>query len=246
MSRRVAIVQARMTSSRLPGKVLMDVAGRPMLAQQLRRLKQCLMLNEIIVATTTNSTDEPLVALARQEGVGWFRGSEDDVLARFIGASCEAEAEVVVRVTADCPLIDPVITDKVVLEIVKHGDSCDYASNVLERTYPRGLDAEALYMDTLLRINRLATSQAEREHVTVLPRTERKGLFLCRSITDSHNNSDLRWTVDTELDLQLIRALYEELDLSARLVPYHQMLAYVRERPHLANLNTGVETWSPT
>src|SRR5262249_34216934 len=118
--KRVIIVQARMTSTRLPGKVLMDLAGRPMLAQQLNRIKHCTAVDEIVVATTTNSTDEPIVELARQEGVAWFQGSEHDVLARFVGAARQTQADVVVRVTADCPLIDPHIIDTVIHELVSH------------------------------------------------------------------------------------------------------------------------------
>jgi spore coat polysaccharide biosynthesis protein SpsF len=243
--KRVIIIQARMTSTRLPGKVLMELAGRPMLAQQIRRLKRCANVDEITIATTTNPTDDPITELARQEGVRCFRGSEQDVLARYVGAADAAGAEVAVRVTADCPLIDPEVTDKVVAELTNHECACDYASNVMERTYPRGLDTEALYFDTLLRIDRLAQSPSAREHVTIVPRSERPELFLCRSVLDQENNADLRWTVDTAADLQLVRTLYEVLGLDAQIVPYREMLAYLRSHPELARINTGVETWTP-
>src|SRR5262249_60896773 len=105
--RRVVAGEARMTSTRLPGTVLADVAGRPMLARQLRRLAACRMADELVVATTVNATDDPVVAVARGEGARWFRGSEADVLERYVGAAREARADVVVRITADCPLIDP-------------------------------------------------------------------------------------------------------------------------------------------
>src|SRR5262245_9344466 len=105
--RRVLIVQARMTSTRLPGKVLMDVAGRPMLERQLQRLMRCSRVDDVVLAVTTNPDDEPLLTLARRLGVRWFRGSEHDVLSRCRGAAREADADLVVRVTADCPLIDP-------------------------------------------------------------------------------------------------------------------------------------------
>lgn len=235
-----------MTSTRLPGKVLAEVVGKPMLAQQLQRLKQCRAVDEIVIATTTNLTDQPIVQLARQEGVGWFCGSDRDVLARFVGAARQAQADVVVRVTADCPLIDPLITDRVINDLTEHAAECDYASNVLERTYPRGLDIEAFFWDTLLRIDRLAQSQAAREHVTIVPRSEQPQLFLCRSVVDSQNNSDLRWTVDTEADLQLIRLLYEALDLGQHLAPYHEILAYVRTHANLSQINAHVETWDPS
>lgn len=243
--KRVVIVQARMTSTRLPGKVLMAVAGRPMLAQQVRRLKRCMAVDRIVIATTTNLTDAPIVELAKQEDVEWFRGSEHDVLARFVGAARQSHAEVVVRVTADCPLIDPAVVDRVITELVAHAGDCDYAANVLHRTYPRGLDVEALYLDTLLRINRLAQSQLAREHVTIVARSERPECFLCRSVVDDQNNSDLRWTVDTSRDLELIRVLYDALDLGTRVAPYQEMLAYVRTHPELIHLNSSIETWQP-
>jgi spore coat polysaccharide biosynthesis protein SpsF len=243
--KRVIIIQARMTSTRLPGKVLADLAGRPMLAQQLRRLKHCARADEIVVATTTNSSDDRVVELARHEGVGWFRGSEQDVLARYVGAAQYSRADVIARVTADCPLIDPQITDLVIDELISHAAQCDYAANVLERTYPRGLDVEAFYWDTLLRMDRLAQSLLAREHVTVVVRSERSGLFLRRSVTGQQDNSDLRWTVDSGIDLELIRILYKALDMTNRVVPYAEVLAYVRSHPELARLNLGSETWTP-
>jgi spore coat polysaccharide biosynthesis protein SpsF len=216
-----------------------------MLAQQLRRLKKCTTVDEIIIATTPSLADHPIVELARREGVGWFCGSEQDVLARYIGAARQVQADVVVRVTADCPLIDPQITDAVINELTDHAIECDYASNVLQRTYPRGLDVEALFWDTLLRIDRLAQSQAAREHVTIVPRSERPELFLCRSVVDSQNNGHLRWTVDTEADLHLIRILYKALDLSQHAVPYSDILAYVQVHPELSRMNANIETWEP-
>jgi len=243
--RRVIIVQARITSTRLPGKVLKDIAGQPMLAHLLRRLKKCTLADEIIVATTTNITDNPVAALAHREQVGCFRGSEQDVLARYIGAAREARADVVIRVTADCPLIDPQVTDRVIAELTDHAMECDYASNVLRRTYPRGLDVEAFFWDTLLRINRLAQSSVAREHVTIVPRSEHPELFLCRSVEDNQNNADLRWTVDTAADLEFVRQLYEALNLSARTAFYPEILGYVRNHVELVRKDE-VETWDPS
>jgi len=134
--RTVAIVQARMTSTRLPGKVLADLAGRPMLEQQLRRLALARTVDEVMVATTDNATDDPVCALVERLGMAVFRGSEHDVLARFVGAARQGRADVVVRVTADCPLLDPALVDAVVMPMLANW-RCDYASNVLERCYPR-------------------------------------------------------------------------------------------------------------
>ncbi len=243
--KRVIIVQARMTSTRLPGKVLMQVAGRPMLAQEIRRLKRCTTADEIVIATTVNATDDPIVELARQEGISWFRGNEHDVLGRYVGAAHQARADVVVRVTADCPLIDPQVTDRVISELASHIAECDYASNVLRRTFPRGLDIEAFFWDTLIRIDRLAQSPAAREHVTTVVRSERPALFLCRSVEDDQNNADLRWTVDTAADLELVRRLYEALGIGECQVPYHKVLSYVRSHAELCQINAGIETWEP-
>jgi spore coat polysaccharide biosynthesis protein SpsF len=245
MSKRVIIVQARMTSSRLPGKVLRPLAGRPMLAQQLSRLKQCQASDDIVVATTNLSTDDPVADLARAEGVGCFRGSENDVLTRFFRAAVQATADVVVRVTGDCPLVDSLVVDRVIGALVERSSTCDYASNVLERTFPRGLDVEAFFMDVLARCHRLASSTAAREHVTLLPRSEMPQLFLCHSVVDVENNADLRWTVDTEADLRMVELLYERLGLDQRYLPYRDVLSYVRSHPEISALNNGIETWSP-
>lgn len=245
MMKRVMIVQARMTSTRLPGKVLMDVAGRPMLAQQIHRLNLCNLVDEIVIATTPHQADDPVVELAQHEKVSYFRGDEHDVLSRFVCAARQAHADVIIRVTADCPLIDPQVCDQVINELLTHTAACDYASNVLQRTYPRGLDVEAFFWDTLLRMDRLARSESAREHVTLLPRAEAPSGFLCRSVVDAQNNADLRWTVDNEADLRLIRMVYQGLDLGNHYLPYPDVLAYVRQHPYLAQVNQNLKTWDP-
>jgi spore coat polysaccharide biosynthesis protein SpsF len=234
-----------MSSTRLPGKVLMPVAGRPMLEQQLRRLRECRLASEIVVATTTNSADDAIAEIAWRQNVCVFRGSESDVLGRYLGAARKVCAEMVVRITADCPLIDAGVTDRVIGELKERSGCCDYASNVRERTWPRGLDVEAFFLDTLARMDRLGKSHQAREHVTVVARAERPELFLYHSVKDEQDNSDLRWTVDTAEDLRLVRTIYEELDLGERPRPYGEILAWVRSRNHLASINRGVETWDP-
>ena len=239
--KRVIIVQARMTSTRLPGKVLMNLAGRPMLAQQLRRLKKCQRADEVVVATTTNTTDDPVVALADSEGIRWFRGSEQDVLSRYLGAARESKADIVVRITADCPLIDPKQTDRVIHELESHATECDYAANTIERTFPRGMDTEALFGDTLERLDRLGHSQPAREHVTFFLLEERPDLFLIRSVTDTEDNADLRWTVDTMEDMTMVRRIYQELSLNERWLPYASVLEYVRAHPDVAVMNADIQ-----
>jgi len=243
--RRVIIVQARMGSTRLPGKVMLDLGGRPMLARQIAHLQRCLLVDEIVIATTTDARDDILADLASQEGVRCFRGSEDDVLGRYLGAARMTSADVIARITGDCPLIDPAIVDGVFREALDHSSCCDNASNVIARTYPRGLDTEVVFFDALCRADRLATSSLAREHVTTFIYAERPDLFLIRSVTDTEDNSFLRWTVDTVEDFQAVRALFEELDLATRPRPYREVLAYARAHPELGRMNAGVATWQP-
>ena len=243
--RRVAILQARVNSSRLPGKVLLDVAGRPMLARQIERLRQCVELDEIVVATSDDPSDDPLPRLADECDVRWYRGSQEDVLGRFTQAAREARADIVVRFTGDCPVIDPETSDRVVRELVERHETHDYSSNVIERTYPRGLDTEALFSDVLEQMHRRASSRAAREHVTVYLRSERRDLFDAWHVVDREDNSDLRWTVDTLDDLRLVRHVYEALRLAEERVSYRTLLAYVRSRPEWSTINATSTTWSP-
>lgn len=234
-----------MASRRLPGKVLQVVEGRPLLDWQLARLRRCATADDIWIATSQRPDDDAIADWARRGDVPCFRGSADDVLARYVGVARAARADVVVRVTADCPLIEPQVVDAVVNELNDHQACCDYASNVLERTFPRGLDAEALFFDALLRADRLSRSPASREHVTLAVRSEFPQAFLTRSVRDQVDNSDLRWTVDLPADLELMRRLYAELPLVDPAFTYRELVAAVRARPELSLINAAAETWDP-
>ncbi len=235
-----------MTSARLPGKVLMDLDGRPLLERELERLARCERADEVVLAVTDRPDDEPLVALARRLGLRWHRGSEHDVLARYVGAARAADAELVVRVTSDCPLIDPDETDAVIAALEERRASCDYASNRLEPHLPRGLDTEVLWRDVLERMDRLATSRPAREHVTWFCYAERPDLFVLHSVRRPFEAHDLRWTVDTADDLAMVRRLYAELGLADRPRPLADVIAFVRDHPEIAALNAHVEQKDPT
>jgi spore coat polysaccharide biosynthesis protein SpsF len=209
----VGVVQARTGSRRLPGKALLDLGGLPLAAHTLRRLRAATTLDDVVVATSVAPQDDALESLAVEEGVGCFRGSEQDVLSRFVLAARESQADAVVRVTADCPFIDSKVVDRVVTELVGHPGDCDYASNVIRRTFPRGLDAEAVFTDALVRADRMGRSPEAREHVTWHIYRERPELYLLRSVElDGEDFSDLDWSVDTAEDLELVRALYARAD----------------------------------
>ncbi len=229
----VAIIQARMGSSRLPGKVLEDLAGDTMLAQVVRRVRAARTIDEVVIATSTHATDDAIEQEADRLGTGVFRGSETDVLDRYLGAARKYGASVVVRVTSDCPLIDPGVIDRVV-EALRW--DVDYASNTHQRTYPRGLDVEALFRETLERIAAVATSQQAREHVTAYI-VEQPHEFRVRHVCDDADHSDLRWTVDTAEDLALVRAIYA---LAPQRAPYHRLVALVRAKPELAAINAHI------
>lgn len=238
--KRVAIIQARTGSTRLPRKVLMDLGGMPMLQHVVRRVRLARSIDEVVVATTTSSDDDDVAALGAGLDVRVFRGSEEDVLSRYRGAAAAAAAEVVVRVTADCPLLDPGVIDRVVDQLCASPDAADYASNVVERTFPRGLDVEALFVDTLERVDRRARSASAREHVTYYILREQAALFTIHSIADATDNSDLRWTVDEPADLELVRLIYRELDLATTALAYGEVIAWARRHPAAAVLNAHV------
>lgn len=238
--RTVVIVQARMTSTRLPGKVLLEVLGKPLLEYQIERLRRVRQADLIVVATTTNAADEPIVALCTRLGVSVWRGSEQDVLARYHDAARAHAAELVVRVTSDCPLIDPGVIDQTIGYFLNGRPQFDYVSNSLERTFPRGLDTEVFWSRTLAEAYAEAADLEEREHVTPYlyrrPQRYRIGNFAGPDMLAQH-----RWTVDTPEDFELIRnvigALYPvmpEFDLAA-------ISAFLDLHPELVALNAHVE-----
>lgn len=233
MSRTIAIIQARMGSSRLPGKVLADIRGRTMLERVVSRAARAKLLDAVVVATTTDTRDDAVVRECERLGLRTFRGSEDDVLDRYYGAARAFDAEAVVRITSDCPLIDPHLIDRVVGELASQ--NADYVSNTLVLTYPRGLDAEAFTMTALATAWENATVAYERVHVTpfLYRRPER---FKLVNVACSEDVSSLRWTVDTPDDLQLVRNIFERAERIGE-PGWEDVLAMVRREPALRAIN---------
>ncbi len=231
-----AIIQARMGSTRLPGKVLLDVAGQSMLARVVRRVRRARRLDGLVVATSEATADAPIVEECRRLGVDVFRGAEADVLDRYHQAAVEHKAEVVVRITSDCPLIDPGVIDRVVAEF-RHVRP-DYASNVLRRTWPRGLDTEVITGDALARAWTEAKQPFERAHVTpyVYRHPER---FELHSVAQPEDRSDGRWTVDSQADLDFVRAVYERFD-GLDQFSWHHVDRLLLNEPSLTELNRHV------
>ena len=232
----VAILQARMGSTRLPGKVLLDLAGRTMLARVVRRVRRAPGIDEAVVATSVASGDDPIVEECRRLDVACFRGSEPDVLDRYYRAASALQADVAVRITADCPLIDPGESGRVIRAFLQRKP--DYASNILCRTYPRGLDTEVMTAATLGRAWREATEPYQRTHVTpyVYQHPER---FRLLSVTGEEDLSVHRWTVDSPDDLKLVRAVYLRMDGEDTFC-WRDVLRLLREEPWLGELNRHV------
>ncbi|MFZ3277306.1 MAG: glycosyltransferase family protein [Candidatus Sulfotelmatobacter sp.] len=232
----VAIVQARMGSSRLPNKVLKDLAGATVLDRVLNRLGRSRLIRETLVATTTEPADNAIVEHCERTGQKVFRGSERDVLDRYYQAAKSTNADVVVRITSDCPLIDPEVTDATVRAFLDQRS--DYTSNVRVRTYPRGLDTEVMTVQALERAWREGTKPYEREHVTPYI-YENPGKFKLHGIENNADCSQHRWTVDTPEDLQLLQAVYEQFG-GRDDFGWREVLELVDVDPSLADINRHV------
>ncbi|MEY3856036.1 MAG: hypothetical protein RJA45_506 [Actinomycetota bacterium] len=204
----LAVIQARMSSTRLPGKVLKDVLGEPMVIRQLERISRSKLIDQIVVATSTETSDDPLAAAVEQAGYRVFRGSLDDVLSRFQTLRTELNPTHIVRLTADCPLTDPAVIDAIIEQHV--ATEVDYTSNVISRTFPRGLDAEVFTVAALDRLSALDLSDDEHEHVT-LGFYKRPGEFTLTNYAGAADNSHLRWTVDNPEDYDFALWVYGEL-----------------------------------
>lgn len=233
----VAIVQARIGSSRLPGKVLADIAGQPMLRHVVQRLGRASLPDQVVVATTDQPQDDAIAGFCDSQGLACFRGSEADVLDRYYQVAKWSAAEVIVRVTADCPLLDPEVVDQAIA--LFRADSVDYASNTLLHTFPDGLDVEVFSFAALTCAWREARREAEREHVTPYLRTSPQFRRANLAYGGSLSARTLRWTVDSESDLQFVRQVFEALPDDP---PFgmDQVLALLQSQPDLLLLNQGI------
>jgi glutamate-1-semialdehyde aminotransferase/spore coat polysaccharide biosynthesis protein SpsF (cytidylyltransferase family) len=233
----VAIIQARMASTRLPGKVLKDLVGHPLLWHVIQRVSRAKRIDKIVVATSTKTTDDPIEFFCAREGIACLRGSEEDVLDRYYQAARQWKAEVVVRITGDCPLIDPEVTDRVI-EAFQQGEY-DYVSNILRYTYPNGLDVEVFSYAALTRAWQEAQSPTEREHVT--PYLRNSGEFRVSGVENEIDLSpqDYRWTVDEPSDLEFVREVYRYLYRENQVFLMGEILNLLAEHPELLHINPG-------
>jgi spore coat polysaccharide biosynthesis protein SpsF len=240
------IIQARMGSTRLAGKVLNPIAGRPMLSYQIERLRCCKEAKDIVLATTTLPVDNSIVAFCEAEGVACTRGSEQDVLSRYAEAARTVNAAIVVRITSDCPLIDPVLVDNAVVAF-RSNDGCDYLSNMIQPTWPYGMAVEVMSRAVLDEANAEAREAIEREHVTPFIYW-RPGRYRLKSLIMEPDLSSHRWTVDTPEDFDLISKILTALYPSNPEFEMNDVLNLLRHNPswELINRHIVQRTVAPT
>lgn len=199
-----------MGSTRLPGKVLKDLAGDTVLARVVNRTRRAKLLNEVVVATSVKPADEVIVRECERLSVACFRGDEGDVLDRYYRTAQKFSADAIVRITSDCPLSDPGLIDQHVRQLLARWREADFVTNMVQPTYPLGLAVEAMPADVLARMYRMSKTVELREHVTTLAYVE-PSLFRIDHVRHSEDLSDQRWTVDTQEDLELVRLIFKHL-----------------------------------
>ena len=237
MTKVAAIIQARVGSTRLPWKVLMGIVGKPMLWHVIERVKKAKLVDEVVLATTSRKEDKPLLNLAKKSGIKSYAGSDEDVLDRYFQAATKFGADIIVRITADCPLIDPEIINKVIKHFLDGG--FDYVSNTLKLSYPDGLDVEVFSYGALKKAWDGANMASEREHVTPYIKKNPE-LFKIGSMEHKQDLSGMRWCVDTEEDLKFVREVYKRLHRKGKIFYMQDILNLLEKHPELMEINKGI------
>jgi len=235
--RKLIIVQARMTSTRLPGKVMKIVCGKPLLEHLINRLKRVKCADQIVIATTVNETEDIIVELCKKLDISYYRGSEEDVLGRYYEAAVEYGGDVIIRITSDCPVIDPEVVDYLISFFTNNIGKYDYVSNTLERSYPKGMGAEIVSFKALKEAHFNAYDPFDREHVTPFIK-KRPQQFRLYNILYKADMSRYRWTVDTPADLELITKICDALYYKNPLFSLNDILDLMTRNPEWEAINT--------
>jgi spore coat polysaccharide biosynthesis protein SpsF len=235
--RAVAIIQARMRSTRLPGKVLKDLGGETVLARVVNRARRATLLDEVVVATSVLPADDAIVQECERLEVACFRGDELDVLDRYYRAGIKFNADLIVRVTSDCPLIDPHLVNEHVNRLLSRWVQVDFVTNMVKQTYPLGLAVEAMPADVLARMKRMSQSDMLKEHVTTLAYVE-PGWFQIDHVLHAVDLSRLRWTVDTQEDLDLVRLIFQHFGHDR--FSWEQVLPVMEQHPEWIEINRNI------
>jgi len=241
----VATIEARMTSSRLPGKVLMEAVNKPMLHHLVTRLRAVPSIDVIVLAITTNSTDDILVSFAESEGIAYFRGSEDNVMERVIGAADSVNADVVVEITGDCPIIDYEVIDQAIRMFLVH--DADYVSNVDVRSYPDGMDVQVFRLDTLKRSASMTTDSLEQEHVTLHIRKHPELFTKLHLVAPPEIRwPELRLTLDEMADYELLKRVIEYFGQDYPLFTCLDIVRLLRNNIDWVDINKAVQSKGDT
>lgn len=239
----LAILQARMGSSRLPNKVLKEIDSKPMLAYECERIKRSKKIDDLIIATSTDKTDDDIEVFAKQNGIKVFRGDLNDVLSRYYQCANEYKNKYeidsfnIVRVTGDCPIIDPAVIDEVISFYEENGT--DYTSNTLEPTYPDGMDIEICKFGALEYAYKNAQFKSDREHVTLYIKNSDR--FTKSNYKAKHDFSHLRLTVDEKEDFELIKVIIENLYETKAEFTYMDVVSFLTKRPNLLFINSDIQ-----
>lgn len=238
----VCIMQARVGSSRLPGKVLKEICGQTVLEHDVNILRLVPNIDEIVIATTIEEQDDQIVQEASRLGVKCFRGSENDVLSRYYFAAKENNADIVVRVTSDCPCMDNIVIENIINEFKKYNISehIDYMSNTIERTFPRGYDVEVFKFESLEKAFLNAKKDYEREHVTPYI-YDLSNKYKLKMHKNEKDYSEYRVTLDTQEDFQVITAIYKELFVEKRYFSMQDVVEFLNNNPQIAYINKEIE-----
>ena len=238
--KKLIIVQARMGSGRLPGKVMKEVCDKTLIEHLIIRLRRVKQSDQIVIATTTKEQDDQIVDLCKRLGVSFYRGSGEDVLSRYYEAALQCNGDLIVRVTSDCPLIDPDIIDKAITFYIENYGEIDYVSNCLNRTYPKGMDVEVFPFLILKEAYEEAKKENEREHVTPFIRFNTMRYRL-HNIEHSVDLSHYRWTVDTQEDLDLITRIFRSIYHEKPDFTMRDILLVMDENPEWIHVNDHIK-----
>lgn len=227
------MIQARIGSKRLPNKVMAPIGGKPMIWHIINRLKHVKSAEQTILLTTKKHEDEVLIRIAKKHDILSFRGPTNDVLKRYFLCAEKFHADPIIRITGDCPLVDPYLIDEMIS--FYHSHEYDYVSNTLNPTYPDGLDVEIFSFKTLQRIEKITTKKSDREHVTAFI-IKNKSRFKTYNFTNKTDMSALRWTVDEKQDLQLVRIIYSLMPTN-EIFSSKNVFRLFEKNPELSKIN---------
>ncbi len=236
----VSTIEARMGSTRLPGKTMKEIVGKPMLELLIERLKRTKRIDEIVVATTTEPEDRVIAELAERIGVKCFRGSSEDVLDRVLRAAKTYQGDIIVEMTGDCPLLDPVLVDRIINIYLEN--TYDYVSNAIKRTYPRGLDTQVFSVNVLNEVSKLTNDPADRENVSlyIYEHPERYRLYNVEAPPE-YRHPGYRWTVDSKEDFQFVKEVYENLYYKNPDFLAADIMKLLKEKPDLCEINAYIK-----